>query len=385
MANRFTPPPPPGRALGASPGLDDSLLDEVNDYLGEVALNPPGPLSPKSERLKKMALAAKEAARRAAARVTTAETAAQEQRDNALRAQAQLDLLRDLHGRAANLHAGPAGGSAGSGSSSAPPAVPVPGPPTLFNSFLSSARPELSMAEMQGEVRRMQDREEERARGTQLRSTEALREDKAWVADQSNWGQVARSLQEHFQGQGLEVPDNLQAAVNRGESQATQCRQNLRLVERHGPRVAAEFQGTPLLSPEAHTRLRSICKDERQRLADLRVRTGSGVHKTPAARRGSGGGTTPRRPRGRGGNMGNRSVYTASPDLVVPLSSGSVTSAARVDTCSSTAPRSSPRATSCYGGGSAAAGSTEYLIVRTPQVSDVATLENLGRWDGHRN
>ena len=113
MAKRFSPPP--GRALGASPGLDDSLLDEVNDYLGEVALNPPGPLSPKSERLKKMALAAKEAARRATARVQAAETAAQEQRDTALRAQAQLDLLRDLHGRAANLHAGPAGGSAGVG------------------------------------------------------------------------------------------------------------------------------------------------------------------------------------------------------------------------------------------------------------------------------
>ena len=199
-----------------------------------------------------MALAAKEAARRAAARVSAAETAVQEQRDNALRAQAQLDLLRDLHGRAANHHAGPAGGSAGSGSS-APPAAP----PSLFNTFLSSARPDLTLSEMQGEVRRLQDREEERARGTHLRSPEAIREDKAWVQDQTHWGQVARSLQDHFQAQGAEVPADLQSAVNAGESNATQSRQTLRLVERHGPRVAAEFTGTPLLStrgpyPAAH-------------------------------------------------------------------------------------------------------------------------------------
>ena len=275
MADR-NPPGPPGRALGASPGLDDSLLDEVNDYLGEVALNPPGPLSPKSERLRGMANAAKEAGRRAAQRVRDADARAQASRDNALRAQAQLDLLRDLQRGAANPPAGPAGGSAGPGPSSVAPAA---APTTLSTPSSPPPGPSCLCRRCRG---RLGGCRIGRRRGpvgpncAPRRPFVRTRPGSATRPTGARWPGTSRTIS---RARAWRSQTTSRSAVNRGESQATECRQNLRLVERHGPRVAAEFTGTPLLSPEAHTRLRSICKDERQRLSDLRVRTGSGVNK----------------------------------------------------------------------------------------------------------
>ena len=151
-----------------------------------------------------------------------------------------------------------------------------------------------------------------------------------------------------FAGAGTDVPKDLQDAVHRGEQQATLLCQALRLVEKHGPRVVAEFMGTPLLSPEDH---RSICKDDRERLAALRLWGG-------CVGGACGGAAGPRAKCGCG-KCGGGSGVTASPqsvsltpsDIVVPLSSGSATSEESPGTCRRPALRSSPQATFLYGGG----------------------------------
>ena len=107
--------------------------------------------------------------------------------------------------------------------------------------FLSAKGSLLTHVELSRDMRRIKEQEEERRRGTALRDQANLRVDQELVDLQTTWLQMQSRLDKFF-GEGR-VPPSLQDAVNMCESQLIASRQGLRILENHGPHLAAQFQG----------------------------------------------------------------------------------------------------------------------------------------------
>ena len=99
-----------------------------------------------------------------------------------------------------------------------------------------------------------------------------------------NWGQVAQARCRNIsKGRARMCPRHPPSQQSiRGESQATQCRQNLRLVERHrtsgGSRVSREHL---CCHPRPIPGCAQSARTSDSGSSDLRVRTGSGVSIRP--------------------------------------------------------------------------------------------------------
>ena len=169
--------------------LDKTILDNVDEDMGDLRIGHPGPLmSPKTKHIHALEKAARESAGLNAMKVCDADRRAKLAWDKALRALAQLDLLREM-GISSSF---PTGGTTGPVPSSVPsPSLTPHHPSPSFSSFLSSVGLPLKMADLQLEARILKEAEEERARGTNLHQPESLRAERAWVEDQVNWGHMA--------------------------------------------------------------------------------------------------------------------------------------------------------------------------------------------------
>ena len=70
------------------------------------------------------------------------------------------------------------------------------------------------------------------------------------------------------------MPTSIQEAVDQGERQVTVAHQTLCIIESHGPHLAAQFQGDPLLTSEEQARLHLLVKDDKDHQA---LRKASGL------------------------------------------------------------------------------------------------------------
>ena len=159
--------------------------------------------------------------------------------------------------------------------------------------FLSAKGSLLSHVELSREVRVSREQKEESKRGTGLVQAANKRVDAELIDLQTTFLQVQAQLDEYF-GVGR-VPAGIQETVDIGERQLTNSRQSLRIQESHGAALAAQFRGDPLLSSEEQVRLRSLVKDQKDRLIVTKASGGGG-----GRRGGRGGG------QGTGGVRGGR-------------------------------------------------------------------------------
>ena len=123
----------------------------------------------------------------------------------------------------------------------------------------------MSQEELCQEMRRLWEQGEERRRGTQLMNPQHLHVNQELVGMQMSWVHV-QSARDVWHGVGC-VPQSIQDAVDKGERQLTVARQTLQIVKSHGPCLATQFQGDPLLMSEEQTRLCSLVKYDKDRQA----------------------------------------------------------------------------------------------------------------------
>ena len=97
-----------------------------------------------------------------------------------------------------------------------PPCQPSPAfPPQSGSMFLSSRGPSMTMEDMQREMRRMKEAEEERKRGTQLTNPGHLHVNQELVYIQTSWARVQCAL-ENWHGSDA-APVSIQEAVDAGK------------------------------------------------------------------------------------------------------------------------------------------------------------------------
>ena len=202
--------------------------------------------------------------------------------------------------------------------------------PPGFGQFLSTRGTTLSHKELSRKVKQYEEVEEEKKRGTQLSNPGHLRVNQDLVDVQSSWVRVQSAL-DGYHGEG-NVPGTIQAAMDQGERQLMLARQGLRIIESHGPKLAAQFCGDPLLTTEDTARLLSLVKDQNDKNA---VRGSGGGGRTPGVQRGKVGGA-PRALAKKQGASG-KSVSGSSQLIASSVSSGLVSNVARMGTSRKTA------------------------------------------------
>ena len=128
-------------------------------------------------------------------------------------------------------------------------------------------------------------------------------------------------------------PQEIQEEMDAGDLQLTKARQCLRIIESHGPKLAAQFHSDHLLMSEEQARLRSLVKDQKDRMT---VR-GSGGGKVPGVRGGKVAGASKTGGRGKATASG-KSVSGSSQLIALSVSSDLVSNVAREATSRKIAP-----------------------------------------------
>ena len=347
--------------------LDYNLLDEVDE--GVQRLNV-APLSPKSKRLQELEKMVEEQSAKHRRTVVEAQAIIDRANEETRAMQRERDGARSAAPLQAPLSALPVPFEFG-GFRSNPPARSVPAPvppphhpspsspPVGFGSFgsvrgggegrrdlmetpfLSAKGSLLSHVELSREVRMSREQKEESKRGTGLTQQANKRVDAELIDLQTTFLQVQAQLDEYF-GAGR-VPPGIQESVDLGERQLTQSRQSLRIQESHGAALAAQFRGDPLLSSEEQVRLRSLVKDQKDRLTVTKASGGGGSRR--GGNRGGGQGTggvkggkvNPPRAKGRGAT--NAKYVSGSSQLIASsVCSGLASSVGSRGTLRPTAP-----------------------------------------------
>ena len=307
--------------LDAGPGhqawhynpLDYSLLDQVDEGVQRLAVA--APLTPKSRHIADFEEMVK--AQNRQYRETVEE--AQSCRERGTR------LGRAPPASSPSLPPMPAMFSFGGFSSNPTQTIPncIPGPihpspivsptmglgslePPSDTPFLSAKGSLFSHMELSRDMRRIREQKEEKKRGIALKNTANLHVDDELFDIQTTWLQMQVRLDKHLGGG---VPPRIQEVVDAGERQLTSSRQGLRILESHGPLLAAQFRGDPLLTSEEQVRLRSLVKDQKDCQSLGRMGGGRGQHKGGLGMRGA---RWP--PRGAGARVQRRSLYLAHPN-----------------------------------------------------------------------
>ena len=190
-------------------------------------------------------------------------------------------------------------------------------------------------------MRVSREQKEESKRGTGLTQAANKRVDAELIDLQTTFLQVQAQLDEYF-GAGR-VPAGIQASVDMGERQLTESRDSLSGYKRvTEPALAAQFRGDPLLSSEEQVRLRSLVKDQKDRLTVTKASGGGGGRR--GGNRGGGQGTggvrggrvNPPKAKGRG-TSGGKYVSGSSQLIASSVCSGLASNVVKLGTSRVTA------------------------------------------------